>query len=57
MASGRLLFISLTIDEVPLVLLTDVTSLPQEPRPHLHPHDAEDEEDKEAEEEDVAQHG
>ena len=55
--SGVLLFISLLVDEVPLVLLTDITSLPQQSRPHLNPHDAKDEENEEAEKEDVTKHG
>ena len=54
---GPLLFVSVLIDEVLLVLLTDITSLPEKPSPHLDAHDTKDEEDEETEEEDVTQHG
>lgn len=43
--------------QISLEMLTDEASLPEQPGPHLNPHDPEYEEDKEAEEEDITQHG
>ena len=51
------LSVSWLMHQISLEMLADEASLPEQPGPHLNPHDPEDEEDKEAEEEDVAQHG
>ena len=57
LSDGILLSKSRLVHQISLEVLTDEASLPEQPSPHLDPHDPEDEEDKEAEEEDIAQHG
>ena len=52
-----LLSVSRPVHQISLEMLADEASLPEQPGPHLNPHDPEDEEDEEAEEEDIAQHG
>ena len=55
--SDTLLSVSRLVHQISLEVLTDEASLPEQPCPHLDPHNPKDEEDKEAEEEDIAQHG
>lgn len=54
LSDDTLLSVSRLVHQISLEVLTDEASLPEQPGPHLDPHDPKDEEDKEAEKEDIA---